>query len=213
MRIRALASRSHQGKRLHTQHGLNPAGVAHIGDLDGDGSPELAVGAPRSSAAGTLAGAVHVFSGANWKRIETFVGAFPVSAFGQRILWAPDLDGDGCRELVVGAPGTWDGAHWPRPSVQIFDAKSGHCRALLVDDEREAVDLAQEGERTTRMSPHDSPDRFLPQLGRAVTLANLDGDKLADLVIGDPSYQSPRDAGRVIAISGAVLSRSLAATK
>ena len=46
-----------------------------------------------------------------------------------------------------------------------------------------------------------------------IPLANLDGDKLADLVIGDPSYQSPKDAGRVIAISGTVLSRSLAATK
>lgn len=242
--------------------------LAWGGDFDGDGAADLAVGAPRSSAAGTLAGAVHVFSGANWKRIETFASAFPVGAFGQTILWAPDLDGDGrgelvvgaplqgddrhgcvyvlgskeraplvtlrgpwafsgfgaslalgdldgdgAFELVVGAPGTWDGAHLRRPSVLVFDLTSGRCRARFVDDGHEPVDVREDEEWDWRGSPYDSPERFLPQFGRALALANLDGDKLADLVIGAPSYQGPKDAGRVIAISGAVLSRVLAATK
>ncbi len=215
-----------------------------------------------------LAGAVHVFSGANWKRIETFASAFPVGSFGQTILWAPDLDGDGrselvvgaplqgddrhgcvyvlgskeraplvtlrgpwaysgfgaslalgdidgdgAQELVVGAPGMWDGTHLRRPSVLVFDAKSGRCRALFVDDGREPVQVAEDEEWMWRGSTGESPERFLPQFGRAVALANLDGDKLADLVIGAPSYQGPNNAGRVLALSGAVLARALTATR
>lgn len=242
--------------------------LAWGGDFDGDGVADLAVGAPRSSAAGTLAGAVHVVSGANWRRIETFASAFPAGAFGQTILWAPDLEGDGggelvvgaplqgddrhgcvyvlgskaraplitlrgpwaysgfgaslalgdidadgAAELVVGAPGSWDGAHLRRPSVLVFDLKSGRCRAQFVDDGHEPVDVREDEEWAWRGSPYDSPERFLPQFGRAVALANLDGDKLADLVIGAPSYQGPKDAGRVIAVAGKVLAEALATRK
>ena len=89
--------------------------VAEIGDLDGDGLAELAIGAKGDDTRGVQAGAVYVIflspAGANgtFPRVTRHVklsspaGAY--GAFGSTIASAGDLNGDGHPDLVVGAPG------------------------------------------------------------------------------------------------------------
>jgi len=81
--------------------------VAGGRDIDGDGIPDLAVGAPlRAVGAFSAAGAVDVFRGgaagtpARWTTVQ---GEAADDWFGQSVAMG-DLDGDGRAELIVGAP-------------------------------------------------------------------------------------------------------------
>ena len=102
--------------------------VAFLGDLDGNGTRELAVGAVLDDDGGTDQGAVWILSlaadgtvAASHKISETaggFTGVLdPFDEFGIAVESLPDLDGDGIRELAVGARkdddgGTAQGALW-----------------------------------------------------------------------------------------------------
>src|SRR5262249_37645766 len=76
--------------------------VAGMGDVDGDSVPDVAVAA----AGGDLAipGAVRVFSGASGQILWRAFGNGPQDSFGRSIALLGDIDGDGVRDLAVGAP-------------------------------------------------------------------------------------------------------------
>ena len=88
--------------------------VAAIGDLDGDGIPDLAVGVPRDDDGGTDRGAVYVlFMNANGTvkshaKISDTAGDFTAVLdnsdwFGSSVASLGDLDGNGVPDLAVGA--------------------------------------------------------------------------------------------------------------
>ena len=89
--------------------------VAAIGDLDGDGITDLAVGADKDDTGGYNRGAVYVlFLNANGtvkssQKIVHNTGGGPALAtsdrFGSSIAALGDLDGDGIADLAVGAVG------------------------------------------------------------------------------------------------------------
>ncbi|MEZ6017274.1 MAG: integrin alpha [Planctomycetota bacterium] len=84
--------------------------VAPGGDLDGDGKAEVLVGAPGRAATGGatpdpgLPGRVVVLRGRDGSVLLDLRGESPADRFGEDIAPAPDLDGDGVGDIVVGAP-------------------------------------------------------------------------------------------------------------
>jgi hypothetical protein len=102
-RVYVLASRS--GERLFTHTGLDSEqlglGIAPAGDVDGDGRPDYAAGAP-GAAEGR--GRVYVWSGASGRQIRAIDGRQAGERFGENLWTAGDVDADGHSDLAVGAP-------------------------------------------------------------------------------------------------------------
>ncbi len=153
--------------------------VAGLGDVDGDGVPDFAVGAHQNENFGhrpapdAAPGYVRVYSGAGGEELYTLHSTDSANIdgsddhFGYSLTSVEDLDGDGVREVFVGA--------------YLYDAG---------DDDPESVDentggaflfSGATGELLKILPGVNWGDRF----GYVVeTIPDLDGDGLEDLLIG-----------------------------
>ncbi len=169
------------GTLLHTVTGLNSydaygSAVCFMDDVDGDGTPDFAVGGY-----GYLGqqGIVHVVSGATGIDIYTVSGATPGSRFGYAVDSIADLDGDGHRELLVGAP--FDSVNSGAGRVFVLSGASGTIISLI------------DG---TQPSEHSGTS--------VCSSGDLDGDGIEEIIIGCPDYDTTdANAGCARAHSGA----------
>jgi hypothetical protein len=158
--------------------------VSSTGDLDGDGIPDLEVGAPGDDDGGTDRGAVWIlFMDRNGRvrseqKIADGSGQFngdlnDNDGFGSALANPGDLDVDGTPDLAVGAPGSDDGGT-DRGAVWIlFLDEAGKVRS-------ESRISSTSGNFEGKL--HDG-DRF----GSAVTgIGDLDSNGVPDLAVGAP---------------------------
>jgi hypothetical protein len=182
------------GFELNTDFGH---AVTFLGDVDGDGVEDLAVGAPRDSFLGLSHGAawiVFLASDGSMRRsteIRERVNGFPdemneFSSLGRSLAPLGDIDGNGLPDFAIGAP-NWDGDGEDRGGVWILSlAKDG------------TIARAKEIGGDPRLKEAGVKDGS----GLGCSIANvgdLDGDGFPELVIGeDPEFDMGLAEGRAV---------------
>jgi len=164
--------------------------VAALGDLDGDGVGDLAVGSPFEDLSQPDAGAVWILflqndgTVASHLRLATGEGGLTIATghtdFGTALAALGDLDGDGTLELAVGAPGD-DDAGEDRGAVWILSLASDGS----VVHESKISDL--QGGFGGILLDGDALGTSLAALG------DVDGDGTIDLAIGSPANDDGSD--------------------
>jgi hypothetical protein len=144
--------------------------IVGIDDVDGDQKPEVLIGDWYNSTA-------YVY-GSGGTLINTLYGAVG-SRFGMAATACGDLDGDGTRDLFVGAPNYYDPAAAWCGAIYAISAKTG-AELYLV-----------KGQAYDHLG------------GPLASVGDLDGDGISDLLIGTPSESSIGiNRGGVIVMSG-----------
>jgi hypothetical protein len=149
--------------------------VAGLGDVNGDGIPDMAVGVPKHNASEDLpdVGAVYIFSGANGSMIrELDPPTQDLSGrFGSAVANAGDVNHDGVNDVIIGAPGA--------SKAYVFNGATG---ALIF---------------TIRSPARPGADR-LPSFGAAVAGGqDVDADGTPDFVIGAQNQRNLQGAAYV----------------
>ncbi len=158
------------------------AAIANIGDLEGDGVIDLAVGAPGDDSDGDNRGAVWVlFINSNGtvditRKIDGSSGGFTGDLdnndqFGSAVAGIGDLNGDGFADIAVGAPfdddgGDDRGAVW----VLFMNADGSVAGTAKISDEQNVFN-----------GDLNDGDHFGNAIAR---LGDLDGDGVSELAVG-----------------------------
>ena len=134
--------------------------VCALGDLDGDGSTDFAVGDPGTD---LVPGGVVVYSGVDAGESYRLASATAVNGFGMAIASVDDLDGDNVPDIAISAPGGPLSAA-PNATIEFFSGATGTPLPLTITGDK------------------------LSFFGASLeAIPDIDGDGKTDLAVGCPS--------------------------
>ncbi|QDU69508.1 integrin alpha [Engelhardtia mirabilis] len=149
--------------------------VALLGDVDGDGLAETAVGMPHDDSGAYDGGSVSVRSGADGSELWRLEG--PTGAqLGFALASLPDLDGDGVADLAIGQPWAYSG------TFQTGIDRTGSVRVVSGADGTGIVTIGGQA----------AGERFGAAL---TTILDQTGDGREDLVVGAPDFHKGAQVG------------------
>ncbi|MCE9593191.1 MAG: VCBS repeat-containing protein [Planctomycetes bacterium] len=154
--------------------------LSRIGDINGDGHADFAVGALASESAGAFGnqGLVRVYSGLDGSVLHSFWGDVASDNLGGAVTWLGDVDGDGVDDLAGTAVCIDWGGH-KAPYVRLWSGATGAVLRTLI-------------------APHMNGG-----FGACITgLGDIDGDGHGDLAIGEPFESSSFQPGYAYVYSG-----------
>jgi hypothetical protein len=159
-------------------------GVAGVGDVTGDGTPDIAVGGRTDDGAGQASGSVQIYDGATcaWVRELKDPAAAPSDFFGDAIASIGDVTGDTVPDIAVASRLDDENGYTNVGSVSVFNGATGVFLYKALD-------------------PHG---RSNDQSGRSVSaLGDVDFDGVPDFAAGALADNvSPHNPGTVNLFSG-----------
>jgi hypothetical protein len=181
----------------HDRFGIS---ISSLGDLDLDGTTDIAVGAYRDDDGGTDHGCVYVLflapdgTVARQRKISSLQGGFggtlrAEDSFGWSVENVGDLDDDGVIDLVVGA--TRDDGGEPDPALDY-----GALYVLFLREDGTVRKHARIGAGGGSCPPLRRLDRFGSDV---VLLEDADGDGVEDIAVGAFS-EDPLQCGRIFVL-------------
>jgi hypothetical protein len=181
-KLSAQGGVSQGGLALGTQGNFGESVVA-LGDIDGDGIPDIAASTPVDETDGYRKGALHILfmrtDGLvkSQQKISDSHGLFSAALsdqdrFGRHGMAAlGDLDGDGVTELAVGAEGDDDGASNAGAVYILFLSSNGTVRSYR------KISMTSGGLDASLLSANCGFGRDMAALG------DVDGDHIVDLAV------------------------------
>ncbi len=168
-----------------------PSRASGVGDVTGDGTPDVAVSAPESSDPETEAGVAYLVDGTELLggasvryAAATLRGDDAYAEMGSALSNPGDLDGDGYAELLVGSQGDATYAGNGGLALLLYGPVSGNLEAG-------DADAAWYG------------DNDQGWLGRTLGWGELTGDAYLDLVLGAPQAEGLSEhAGAIYIVPG-----------
>jgi hypothetical protein len=161
--------------------------VSTAGDVNRDGYSDIIVGDPKYTNGETQEGAAYVYLGSpsgplTWPH-WIGQGNQSYASYGWSVSTAGDVNGDGCSDIIVGAP-RYDNGQEDEGKVFVYH---GSESSSLID-----TDWAPEG------------DQLQAEFGRSVSTAgDFNGDGFSDVIVGAYLYDSGQsDEGRAFLYFG-----------
>lgn len=160
------------------------ASVTSIGDINGDGVPDLAVGATTADSAVPYVGAIHILlmnadgTVQQETTIGNNIGGGPTLAdggyFGASITALGDLDGDGVVDLAVGSPSHNKGR-----------ARAGYASGAVYIIFLNSDGTAKSSKLIEKGTAGIPPLSYFSRFGSSVAaIGDLNGDGINDLAVG-----------------------------
>ena len=99
--------------------------VSVLGDVDGDGWPDIFASDFSDSSKGTGTGKIYIYSGRTGRRLHVWTGQTAGEGFGTTQSIAGDVNGDHRADVIVGS-WQYSGAAQSGGRAYLFDGRSGH---------------------------------------------------------------------------------------